>query len=224
MYILLFIFGAILSSFITLCAQRIPNGHLPWSPSRSYCDNCQRQLEPWQLIPILGFLLQRGRCHFCNAKIPLLFPILELASGFSYVRLITVTHPLKATIITIFIATLIFNTTTDYFYHFIYPITLLGLLPLLLLSPLYLELSNILGTVLLTLFLSIFAYRQVLGWGDIEYLFIICLLCSWQTTLIIINLASWITIIYIIITKSKRVAFIPPLALVTIIMISLKLR
>lgn len=224
MFILLFVFGITIASFVTLCAQRIPNGRLPWSPSRSYCDNCQQQLMPWQLIPVFGFILQRGRCHFCNAKISPFFPIIEIISGFSCVHLVAAARPLRAMIIIIFIATLIFNTTTDYFYHFIYPITLLGLLPLLLLLPLHLELNNILGTVLLTLFLSVFAYRQVLGWGDVEYLFIVSLLCSWQTTLIIINLASWITIIYIIITKSKRVAFIPPLALVTIIMVSLNLR
>lgn len=223
MFILLFILGTTVASFVILCAQRIPNGQLPWSPSRSYCDNCLCQLKFWQLIPIFGFIFQKGYCYFCKAKLSLLYPLLEIISGFFCARLITVTQPINDTIILLFIATLLFNVTTDYLYHYIYPVTLLGLLPLLLISPFHLRLGNILEAIIIALFLSIFAYYKVLGWGDVEYLFIICLLCGWQLTLIVINLASWITIIAIIIAHSRKVAFIPPLALVTIIMVGLQI-
>ena len=67
-----------LASFVTLCGQRQLNNQLPWSPKHSVCDNCHHPLSWWQLIPILGFIIQRGHCHWCDAKISPFFPLSEL--------------------------------------------------------------------------------------------------------------------------------------------------
>lgn len=49
--------------------------------SRSFCDHCKRQLTWWQLIPILGWLWQRGRCHFCQATISCRYVAYEVSFG-----------------------------------------------------------------------------------------------------------------------------------------------
>lgn len=105
-----------------------------WTPKHSVCDFCHHPLSWWQLIPILGFIIQRGRCHWCDARISAFFPISELT-----VILITVktfssswSHNL---IFTIVILTLLYLSTTDFISQVIYPVALIGLFPLLLVLP-----------------------------------------------------------------------------------------
>lgn len=77
---LLFCCGASLASFTVCTAFRYQNKISILTP-RSFCDHCRRQLKWWQLVPILGWLLQKGRCAFCGHKIPLLSFVLELIYG-----------------------------------------------------------------------------------------------------------------------------------------------
>lgn len=52
-------------------------------PSR--CDCCGARVKPWALLPVLGFILSRGRCHSCSAAIPVaLFVTEALAFGFAF--------------------------------------------------------------------------------------------------------------------------------------------
>lgn len=75
-----FLCGAIFASFGFCTGQRLANGTSLWI-SRSFCDHCHRSLSWWQLIPILGWLLQHGRCHFCHFPIPATSTKLELGYG-----------------------------------------------------------------------------------------------------------------------------------------------
>ncbi len=45
---------------------------------RSHCTQCKQALSFWQNIPLLGYLLQKGKCRQCSAKIPLRYPLIEL--------------------------------------------------------------------------------------------------------------------------------------------------
>lgn len=62
--------GAVLGSFLDCAVTRWAKGE-PWHKGRSRCDSCGRTLSPQDLVPIFSFLLQRGRCRRCGAKIPL---------------------------------------------------------------------------------------------------------------------------------------------------------
>lgn len=123
-----------LASFVTLCGQRQLNNQLPWSPKHSVCDNCHHPLSWWQLIPILGFIIQRGHCHWCDAKISPFFPLSELT--IILVTAWTFTSSWYHNLIfAIVILTLLYLSTTDFVSQVIYPIALIGLLPLLLVLP-----------------------------------------------------------------------------------------
>ena len=50
---------------------------------RSYCDYCHKKLESIELIPIVSYLLFKGRCRKCHKKLPLIYPFVELISGLS---------------------------------------------------------------------------------------------------------------------------------------------
>lgn len=73
--------GLILGSFATCAAHRLASGGSVLSPARSFCPACGHTLTWRENIPLLGFLLQGGRCRFCQASIPLRYPLAELASA-----------------------------------------------------------------------------------------------------------------------------------------------
>ena len=83
-FFLLFILGTCLGSFISCVAYRYKLGISIIYP-RSFCDNCSQTLQHWQLIPIIGFILQKGKCHFCKQKIPLSSTVIELAIGVIFI-------------------------------------------------------------------------------------------------------------------------------------------
>ncbi|MGB0872386.1 MAG: prepilin peptidase [Solirubrobacterales bacterium] len=75
--ILLFALGLPVGSFLNVVAYRVPRAETPWSPARSYCPSCQSQLHARDNIPVLGWLLLRGRCRYCGASISWKYPVFE---------------------------------------------------------------------------------------------------------------------------------------------------
>ena len=72
--------GLALGSFSTVLASRWPAGESLVSP-RSHCTSCARTLTPLELVPVLSWLVLRGRCHGCGTKVSWRYPAIELASG-----------------------------------------------------------------------------------------------------------------------------------------------
>jgi leader peptidase (prepilin peptidase) / N-methyltransferase len=71
--------GAILGSFLATLVLRWPEGRD--LRGRSACDGCGRTLRAWELIPLVSFVVARGRCRSCQARIDPLHPAIELASA-----------------------------------------------------------------------------------------------------------------------------------------------
>jgi leader peptidase (prepilin peptidase) / N-methyltransferase len=78
--ILSFIFGTFLGSFLNVCIYRVPNGISIIHP-RSHCISCKTPLRFYNNIPVISFLLLRGRCKNCNARISPRYLIVEILSG-----------------------------------------------------------------------------------------------------------------------------------------------
>jgi leader peptidase (prepilin peptidase) / N-methyltransferase len=72
--------GLAMGSFFTVLVDRWPRGASLVGP-RSACDRCARQLGPSELVPVLSWLGQAGRCRGCRARIPARNLAIELASG-----------------------------------------------------------------------------------------------------------------------------------------------
>jgi leader peptidase (prepilin peptidase) / N-methyltransferase len=72
--------GASLGSFINVCADRLPADKSVVNPP-SHCDACQRRLTALDLIPVFSFLVLRGRCRTCGARIPWRVFFVELGCG-----------------------------------------------------------------------------------------------------------------------------------------------
>ena len=78
--IICFTFGVVLGSFYNVVGYRLPNGKSIIKP-RSECPKCHKTLRWYELIPIISFLIQKGKCNNCKSKISLFYPIIELTTG-----------------------------------------------------------------------------------------------------------------------------------------------
>jgi leader peptidase (prepilin peptidase)/N-methyltransferase len=74
------LFGLAFGSFATVLASRWPAGESLVTP-RSHCTSCARTLTPLELVPVVSWLAQRGRCRGCGGRVHWRYPAIELASG-----------------------------------------------------------------------------------------------------------------------------------------------
>ncbi len=97
----LFLHGAILGSFLTVCVHRLPQHASIFAAWRSlvhnpsHCDRCEQKLQARDNIPILGWILLLGRCRFCKQSIPVRYPLIELANGLLFVLIYFMEVPLN---------------------------------------------------------------------------------------------------------------------------------
>ena len=68
--------GLIVGSFIGLVSLRLPLGEGVVA-GRSRCNGCGHPLPPWRLVPLISWLIARGRCRDCGARIPIRYPLIE---------------------------------------------------------------------------------------------------------------------------------------------------
>lgn len=74
------VLGLAFGSFMTVAIYRVPAGESLVRP-RSRCPSCGAPIRAADNIPVISWLLLRGRCRACGARIPPLYPLTELASG-----------------------------------------------------------------------------------------------------------------------------------------------
>ena len=83
-YIVIFIFGITIGSFLNVCIYRIPL-HQSIVTFSSHCMTCGRKLKWYDMIPVFSWLLLGGKCRSCKSKISLQYPVIELLNGILYV-------------------------------------------------------------------------------------------------------------------------------------------
>ena len=76
----LFIFGLSIGSFANVCIYRLPKKESVVSPA-SYCTACLVPIRPLDNIPIISYLVLRGRCRDCNNNISVIYPVIEIITA-----------------------------------------------------------------------------------------------------------------------------------------------
>ena len=86
----LFLLGACVGSLLNVVVARLPRGKSILRPG-SRCPVCEKPIRPWHNIPLIGWLLLRGRCYDCGSPIRGRYPLVELiaASWFVVVAWVT---------------------------------------------------------------------------------------------------------------------------------------
>jgi leader peptidase (prepilin peptidase)/N-methyltransferase len=89
------VFGLLIGSFLNACAYRLPLG-ISVAAGRSFCPSCTTQIRAVDNIPLLSWVVLRGRCHACGAPISVRYPAVEAltAALFAGVAAVTGPHPL----------------------------------------------------------------------------------------------------------------------------------
>ena len=114
------VFGAITGSFLNAVIHRLPRGIGLGSPRRSFCPNCGRTI-PWhENLPVVSWLLLRGKCSACGWAIPVRYPVVEALTAFLFAGLWMWFGAPLAFCYWVFAAFLVAGTFID-FEHFIIP-------------------------------------------------------------------------------------------------------
>jgi leader peptidase (prepilin peptidase) / N-methyltransferase len=92
------LFGLLFGSFLTVVVHRVPRGESVVAP-RSRCPRCGAQIRAWENIPVLSWLLLRGRCRRCGESISPEYPLVELSSGVLFALAGAMIEPLYAAVL-----------------------------------------------------------------------------------------------------------------------------
>jgi leader peptidase (prepilin peptidase) / N-methyltransferase len=184
-----FVFGLIVGSFCNVVIYRLPQGKSIVTPG-SQCRSCGHSICPWDNIPLLSYVLLRGRCRFCKEPISARYPAVELVSGILYVLLwYKLGFGLSFVLYGLLTPTLLVVALID-FDHKIIPniITLPGLaigfglsLCALPITPLASLLGLLIGGTLF--YLIAFVSKGGMGGGDIKLIAMIGAFLGWQGAL-----------------------------------------
>jgi leader peptidase (prepilin peptidase)/N-methyltransferase len=82
----IFLFGLALGSFFNVVIYRLPRGQSLAFPG-SHCTSCNAPVKPYDNIPVISYLILRGRCRSCKASYSVIYPIVEFLVGSLYLLL-----------------------------------------------------------------------------------------------------------------------------------------
>ena len=217
--IFIFIVGAAIGSFSNVCIYRLPKKLSIISPP-SQCPNCGKSISPFDNIPIISFILLRGRCRYCQSPISWRYPIVELITGLIFLSLyLNFRISPQFFIYALLCTSLIIIAFID-LEHKIIPdvITLPGIiigLTLSLTMP-HITLINSIKGLLIGggLFYAIaIISRGGMGGGDIKLIAMVGSFLGWKNVLLTIFLGSLfgsiVGIVLIILKKKNRKDMVP---------------
>jgi leader peptidase (prepilin peptidase)/N-methyltransferase len=190
-----FLFGSLVGSFLNVCIWRLPRGQSIVRP-RSRCPHCQARIAPRDNIPLISYLILRGRCRDCGEPISARYPAVEGLTGASAATLFIVFGPtVEAAVLFALIGFLIVATFTDLDRMIIpdwitLPGIVLGLAVNALISPgdfwKYLLGAAVGGlSLLLIAFLGEWIFKkESMGGGDLKLAALVGAFLGWQSVLL----------------------------------------
>lgn len=104
------IIGLCVGSFLNVAIHRLPRGLSVNDPKRSFCPHCKTSLPAWQNLPIITWVIQRGRCRSCQAPIAVRYLLVEALTGALYLAA-WMTLPMLSAILAIVLFTILVTVT-----------------------------------------------------------------------------------------------------------------
>jgi leader peptidase (prepilin peptidase)/N-methyltransferase len=197
-----FIFGAVVGSFLSVCIFRLPAETSIVKP-RSQCPHCHHPIRFYDNIPIISFIVLRGKCRDCGGKISWRYPLVELITAL-LALLLFLKFGLTLIFLTFFIftAVLIVITFIDLDHQIIPDVLTLPGIPVFFLLAIFVVkipwLEALIGLLIGggVLFAIAFVYelltkREGMGGGDIKLLAMIGGFLGWKSLIFILLFSSF---------------------------------
>lgn len=208
MKILSFILGTIMGSFYLVLATRLPKGE-DIVKSRSRCDNCKYVLKWYNLVPILSFIFQRGKCTKCGKKISSEHFFVEIFTGLLFF-LTSIYFPLGYNYFVglIVVSLMIIIFISDFKYMIILDSPLIvSIILVVILKLIYFDFKTMLYSVIsgLILFLvmllieklgTLILKKDSLGGGDIKFAFLMGLILDLKLGIVALVLSTFLALPY----------------------------
>jgi len=219
--------GLVIGSFLNVVIYRLPRG-LGFVRGRSFCPKCKHKVNWFDNVPVISFLILKGRCRFCGGKISWRYPLIELLAGalfyLSYLsHLSFLSYLLICGLVVIFFVDLEHQIIPD---EIVIPLSILFLGYRLLTNIQYL-ISNFLITGIVS-FLFLYLIHLLtkgkgMGLGDVKLAFLMGLVLGFPKIVVAFYLAfltgAFVGVILILLSRAKlkqKIAFGPFLVFGTI--------
>jgi prepilin signal peptidase PulO-like enzyme (type II secretory pathway) len=196
--------GMLLVSFGFVLSERIPTrqtllGH-------SYCESCKKPLNLVDVLPLIGYIKNRGKCLSCGYKIPIKYPLFELFGGLSFLMIYLIYgFSYEFFSVSIFLIVMLIETMSDVKRKIVIDrIWMIGLVPLIIISILNQSfLIHLTSALIMFVLLYLIALtgklilkKDALGGGDIKLYLFVGFFLTWQQALLSLFFASLIGFIY----------------------------
>ena len=228
-----FIFGLVMGSFYHVVATRLSNDESIISPG-SHCPRCNYSLKWYDNIPVISYILLKGKCRKCNSKIPISYLVVEIVTGLLFaVSYHSFGMSREQLISLVFISSLIIIIISDIEYMIILDEVLI--FASLVIVVLYMVLFGLeigayhiysgIGAFLVMYLIKILGdkafKKESLGGGDIKLMFLFGLVLGFPMSIITIFLATFIAfpiaLIILITSRDNVIPFGPFLSMAAIL-------
>jgi len=227
-YICIFFIGAALASFINATLYRIEK-EFKWKAlltQNSHCEECEHPLSWIDLLPVLGFLINKGRCRYCNSKVNIYYPISEFILGTIFLLFFLYTVPFYMYIVILFL----FILSTYDIKEFGIPkdLTHIFLALCLLIFLFTFDITKIYFPIAIGIFLILLnIFKKSFGLGDILIILGLGVLISKEQFIVFFWLSIIIALLYSLILilrkkiniKNAKVPMVPFLSIAFVISI-----
>lgn len=229
--IIIFIIGLCFGSFFNVVGYRLPNNMSIAFPA-SHCTNCNHKLGKLELIPVLSYIIQGGKCKHCNEKISIFYPIFEFLTGILfllcylsykevYPELLNIIYAI------VFTSSMIIIMISDIKYMIIPDEVLIFFSIIMIALKLYIsyKLEDISGLknfgyelifilfdgfimfiimYLIRVFGNMLFKKESMGGGDIKMMTYVSFILGWKLSIVVIFIASFLALPISIINMYKK--------------------
>lgn len=219
-YIIIFIFGITIGSFLNVCIYRIPLGEsIVTAPS--HCMTCGWKLKWYDMVPVFSWLVLGGKCRNCKSKISVQYPIIEGVNGILYVMICAVNGLEWSSVIYCFMASALLVLSIIDWRTYEIPFGINVFLFVLGIAMTILDRGNLvehlIGMICVSGLLGILYLLtggRAIGGGDIKLMFACGLILGWKLILLAFFLGciigSVVHIIRISVKKAGRMLAMGP--------------
>ncbi|MBE2904321.1 prepilin peptidase [Anoxybacillus flavithermus] len=199
LFFISFLLGLFLGSFYNVVGLRVPKGESIVAP-RSHCPHCKRTLTAFELIPVVSYVLQKGKCRACSARISFFYPFVELSTAILFTLAplfvgwsaeIVVSWTLISLFVIIFVSDVHYMVIPNRILLFFAPLLLIERITLAPLTPWW---DSLLGSFVgfMMLFLIALVSKGGMGGGDIKLFAVIGLALGVKLTVLAFFLSTFV--------------------------------